>query len=331
MLDTLVVSDSLSKSDSILRACLHMGSGLYDLPSLYPATCTEMVSDTITRTFLGMPLEVATFVVPTIATLIVFALGYFISAVIKWHNKKKENQRYRECIFEWVKLLDKPIQKQIDSLRDLARRITSSDTLQPEAFIWSKSLVDKLNDISANNMLSVFVLDSKDNVQNKGKETFNVVSQFDYLSSVDKIVMEKYDEYKECCIGLLKHWNDTFPKLKEHKENIVVFDSQVSLIANSFYSIWNRWVKIANSKEFSMEINSKYLIEPMLKEMSEVSLECPSSRLAKDILEDINELYLISQQWTKSKEGYSQVFNDLANTIDRSYKQLCISCDDLKN
>lgn len=330
MLDTLVYSDSLYQTNSV-REYFLMDSGLYDPSYIYSTTCTMPLQESTIRTFLGMPIEIAAFIVPTIATLIVFILGYVISFFIKQYNKKKENQRYRDCIYEWIALLEKPIQKQIENLHELAQRINLSDTLQPEAFIWSKSLVDKLNDISANNMLSIFVLDSKFNVKGKKRETYNIVSQFDYLSSVDKVVMEKYDEYRGCCINSLNHWNKFFPRLKNHKENMVVSDTQVFTISKSFNSIWHSWFEQANQKEFSMEINSKYLIEPMLKEMVRLKKELPASQITNEILEDVGELNLIFQQWSKNKEGYSNIFNDLADTISRSYEQLQKSCDSLKN
>ena len=188
-------------------------------------TCETVVPKNENR-ILGMSQEAASIIIPTMASIIVFCLGVLIERIREKKKEERERIKYKEAILKWIELLNTPTNVQIKQLRDLANRIEKADDLQPEALNFSKSMANKINDLSVEKIISTFVIKEKNTHNDDASQAYNIVSQFDFLSSCDDEIKEKYIEYRSRLIELMEKWTILWKEFENLKENGNSSDNQ---------------------------------------------------------------------------------------------------------
>lgn len=289
-------------------------------------TYETVVSEKENR-ILGMPQGAASIVIPTIiptmVSIIVFCTGVFIERRREKKKEERERNKYKAAILDWIELLEAPIKTQINQLKDLAYRIGKAEDLQPEALNFSKSMANKINDLSVEKIISTFVIKEKNTHNDDASQAYNIVSQFDFLSTCDDEIKEKYIEYRSRLIELMEKWTILWKEFENLKENGNSSDNQNYDVWRTVFFSYKSWKdKYRQDGRIDYNIVSTELITPLLNTIIRKRSEYPSSKLAEQYYEVVYSLYLLLNEWNVLKAGYRDVFNGIANRIEQSYSVL---------
>ena len=284
-------------------------------------TCETVVSERENR-ILGMSQEAASIIIPTMASIIVFCIGVFIEKRREKKKEERERNKYKIAILDWIELLDKPIKTQIDQLKEFAHRISNATDLQPEALNFSKTMANKISDLSVEKIISTFVV-KENNTHYDASQAYNIVSQFDFLSTCDDEIKEKYKEYHSRLIKLMEKWNTLWKEFENLKENGNSIDSQNSNVWRTVLLTYKSWRdRYGQDGRIDYNIISTELIIPLFNAIIQKRSEFPASELAEQFYEVLYPLYLLLNEWNVIKTGYSDVFYGIANRIEQSYSVL---------
>lgn len=285
-------------------------------------TCETVVSEKENR-ILGMSQGAASIIIPTMASIIVFCFGVFIERRREKKKEERERERYKVAILDWIELLNTPIKTQINQLKEFASRIEKANELQAEALSFSKSMANKINDLSVEKIISTFVVKENNTKKDDAFHAYNIVSQFDFLSTCDDEIKEKYNEYHSRLIDLMEKWNTLWKEFENMRKNGNSSDNQNYDVWRTVFFSYKNWRdKYGQGGRVDFNIVSTELITPLFNAIIRKRSEYPSSKLAEQFYEVIYPLYLILNEWNVIKAGYSTVFIDIANRIEQSYSVL---------
>lgn len=272
---------------------------------------------------LGMSQGIASIIIPMSVSIIVFSLGIIIDKKREKNKEERERKKYKAAILKWIELLNTPIKTQINQLKDIADRIEKADDLQPEALNFSKSMANKINDLSVEKIISTFVIKENNTHKDDASQAYNIVSQFDFLSTCDDEIKEKYSEYRSRLTELIKKWNTLWKEFDNLRKNGSSTDSQDFDVWRKVLFSYKNWRdKYGQEGRIDYNIISTELITPLFNIIIRMRTEYPSSELAVQFYEVIYPLYLILNEWNMIKSGYRDVFNGIANRIELSYSVL---------
>lgn len=282
--------------------------------------CTNNI-DLVGRTMWGMPLDIASFMVPAIVSIGIFIIGLIIDGLCKRCKKSHEEKNFRKTIYCWTKLLEEPNAIQVKSLRQLADSILNTVTLQPEAYAFNRSMVNKLNDVSAEKMITLFAINRKGSDADY-RNAYNIVGQIAFLSEIEDDIHTKYSGYHNSCEKLMESWNEKWKQLMNHKKQLVGGGPQEVDIYRVICGCFNvlRKDHVSNKELFDDFIN------PLYDSLVEAKSENPSAKNGDLVFDDLFELKMIGMQWDAILKGYSKMFNDIADKIETSYNALRSSC-----
>lgn len=288
-------------------------------------------SSTISGTtdcFWGMPEGIARIVVPAGITLLVFVLGQIIIWYRSQTAMKNEVMNYRDIILTWIDLIQKPVEKQINSCRELSKNIANSQDIQPERFVANKMLAEKVDSIGIERYISTFMINTtKPKEENQNDlMTYNLISQFNFLKSIEPIIADTYKNYQTQIIELMMEWNNYFMKLDELTSNWskIIVDNKHPYFAfqQEIVKISNNWIKTAPNGRSTMVHSMNNLITPLGKIVGIELNANIKNEYAFQLSAILQQLRIIDLKWKTNIEGNSKLFEDIANSIDNSYKAL---------
>ena len=272
---------------------------------------------------LGMSQGIASIIIPMSVSIIVFSLGIIIDKKREKNKEERERKKYKAAILKWIELLKAPIYTQVEQLKDLASKIDNSIELQPEAFSFSKSMANKINDLSVEKIINTFVAKEKKENSGDSIHAYNIVSQIDFLSLCDGEVIKKYNEYHSRCIALVDKWNLSWNKFDVLRKTSNSSDSQDYSVFRNVLIQYKKWRdRHEQNEHLNYNDISTELIVPLFQALSNMKEEYPSSSLAVQFYDVIHSLYLILNEWNIVKSGYRDAFNEMANQIEKSYSVL---------
>ena len=272
---------------------------------------------------LGMPEGVASIVIPTAVTLIVFILS---ELVVYWRNKKqqqKDRKKYRNIVFQWCDVISPIITNQINACNSFSEILKASIDLQPESFVFTKSCVDKIKSIGADKLIEVFVMkpDGKVEKDKNATYTYNIISQFEYLSFTEIIIDRHYNKYHELITDLQQQWNSLDDTLSEAL-NDCTEDFYVKALE----------LKINALKTYKRNSSHDYLtnyVEPLIQiALSDKYLKTQNISKVIDVLRQ----YIMIEEHRKSIcDSYKEIFETIAENMRQSYESLQKACAYLKD
>lgn len=273
------------------------------------------VSPNVHKNIFGMSEDVAQILIPTITTILVFIVGQIIIWFRNQNKKYNEVKNYQNVILSWIDLIQTPVMQQVQLCRDFAVRMASSSSIQPERFSVKKMLANKLNTISVERYIYTFMINTKNPKGENDKMIFNLISQVDFLASIESDIVKKYKEYHNQILELMNEWNSTFNLLKKtvddwSKPPITEFRQPV-------IDFCRKSLESNPPQQDTLSIMNNLII-PLEKLVSQNSYNEDSFQL-KPIF---NQLEIIVYKWDVNKKGNSQNFNDIAKSIESSYRIL---------
>ncbi|MBV5282717.1 MAG: hypothetical protein JZU53_09840 [Paludibacter sp.] len=279
------------------------------------------------ETIFQLPESLARILIPALITLAVFLLGQIIIWFRNQKNIQNETNNYKKIILSWADLIKKPVEKQVSECRDLSLRIRNSQTINPERFGLIKMLANKVDSISIERFISTFMINSTNpKVDNKNeKMTFHIVSQLDYLMSMEKSIAETYKAYQDEINMIMDQWNDKFftlTKIIDDWSKKINNQHEYSNFQQELRRISVNWTRTAPDGRSTMIHSVNQLITPLSALVSAELNANINNEYAFLLSETLQHLRIVDLKWGACINGYSTVFNDIADDIEASLNAL---------
>jgi len=221
----------------------------------------------------GMPPELASILIPTIISLLVFSLGLFI----QWRGKKNDRlqvlKSYKTIIVEWTKLTEDTISTQNLLYQKFAQDLKQQENISPISFIREPFLIDRLNELNLKEFVDLIVINHKGDKTTNTLTLLGIVSHIQKLTNLENTVTEKYLEFSKYTISLAESWNANLTQLNNY---ITALASRTASSKNKdeiefyqqFSQVYNEFNSQANST-----ITSKTRVEKQISELEKVCIE----------------------------------------------------------
>ena len=251
-------------------------------------------------------------IIPTTVTIIVFVLGQFLSHLSKKEEKIKETITFRKTLFEWINLVQQPVIKQIELLRDFSDAVKTNKNLQNERLAFSRNMVGKIEIVTAENIMKYLLFNSsKPKIDKRAENAFNMISQIDFLKSLETEICKQYDAYQRQSLALFSDWNNNIQQIQR------LCSSSINIIEvrlmKDLIDIVYKWMEdIQNDNAVDIPKAYEKLIVPILKRCEEhVSGQANFSEV-DGIKEGALALENVYKRWNSITEGFSKMFADYA-------------------
>lgn len=279
----------------------------------------------------GMSDSVASVLIPTFSSIIVFALGWIITVLYNASTKRRAISSYRKAVFEWTDLVIQAVQKQVQSLKVLSKKLSSAQSLNPEPYEFARSMSDKLKDLSAEKVISVFIENCRYSLEDKrAKYSYNIISQYDFLSSIEAFVKGNYEAYNNQANALREQWNHLWMSMAHEMDAVRQMSPQDFMVGHRLRETINSFVEFGGQVGQMDMINSK-LIKPLNEVVDYCKKAYPEVRCYQPVYICIDNMTLLYRQWSAFTRGYSEVFSKNASTIEVSLAALQEAVDYFKN
>ena len=279
-------------------------------------------------TFWGLTPEWGAILIPTCCTLIVFIFGHLINALIKKTEKYHETKTFRDTVFSCIKIMGGPVSEQKVRINKLAESIYNTSLLQNVELKFNRSLADKIGFASADKIFKYFVLKSSiPDFAQSTNHAFNIVSQLDYLGSVENEVRTQYLAYQSASRDIMDSWNTSILKIQDvfHNMNSLgVDDSLAKRLHDSFY---NSAKKASYGSDVNVPVFYNGFLVTALKLIQDYDVKCGSDDSMVQLIKEIKYLYLVYERWLALKNGFRNVFSSIYSIISSSYSSLEDSMD----
>ncbi len=276
----------------------------------------------------GMPESFARIIIPAIITLFVFVVGQ----IIVWYRSQaaiqNETKNYRTIILNWIDLIKTTVEKQAKSCTELSGNIANSQDIHPERFEYSKMLAEKADSIGVERFITTFMINStspKKDAKND-KMTYNLISQFNFLKSIEPHIAFTYNSYQSQILELMHEWNVVFMKLDELTSD---WTAKITSPENPYYTfhhevvrISNDWIQGAPNGRSTMVYSMSNLITPLTDLTAEELNGNINNEYAFQMSAILQQLRIIDLKWRTNIEGNSKLFADLGTSISNSYLSL---------
>lgn len=287
-------------------------------------------------TICGMDKDTAAIVLPIATSILIFLGGGLGKVLYDFISKHKEINTSRNIVFRWSGMTANATKRQIASLRELSQRISESVVLLPEALSFSGNMADKLRDVSADYMTSLFVTNSKPNCgadDMREKYAFNIVSQYDFLTAIQQEIRNSYELYNKDCHDIIDRWNAVMKKSQLDRDamnsnlpedRLICGDNAVSSSLNEVFAAFMDGRDRSNDSFIGIY---EGLIKPLNAAVDICKTNFSKATCGKALYEDAREMLLIHGQWKANIEGYSAMFANIANALQQSADSLAEAID----
>lgn len=281
---------------------------------------TVFVHDTITT----LPLEAVTSavstgshdnIIPFIVALISFFLGVTADAILRNSAKKRSLMSIKSTIVFWYKKEHVLVEQTIQSISDMAKRISVSDLFQPEGTKIHNIDLSRLCDFRLDELINAFVENVKGEEES---ERFSYLYHFQKESRyIDLSVAEirsKHEQYVADIRNLMDEWNSAYKQLS------------VEIDKYPGYALRNKWQQLYRDCQsqgggigdhINFEKWDSSVIEPFIKYCESDAKEFnPFAILLK--LDDLRTIVIK----LRANREYSRLFSDYAMLMGKALESL---------
>lgn len=273
----------------------------------------------------GMTPAWGAIVIPTVVTIIVFVLGHIINHFSKQWERKRETIIFRNTLFGWIDLVQQPVIKQIESLSVFSNAIKNNRTLQNERLAFSRNMVEKIDIATAENVIKYLLFNSsKPKIDKRAETAFNMISQIDFLKSLESEIRIQYDSYQRESLALFNDWNHSIEQIQ--KLCFSKYNCKEESIMKDLIYIVDTWREgIQNDKEADVPKAFENLIVPILERCNEHIMGQANFSEVDGIKEGALVLANVYKRWKSIAEGFSKVFADYAEHANNALVVLMTS------
>jgi hypothetical protein len=297
----------------------------------------QALSDTISNSkkalipddngILGIPFELAKFIIPVIITILIFAIGQFIT----WLKAKKEIKNKvssnRHLILNWIDLMEDSISQQVKSCSEFSNRLSNSIDIQPETFQYNKLMANKIDDFSVDIFVDSFVTNSEGALKEQDKWCFNLISQFHFLKNIEEQIPDIYSKYQTQTFEIMNEWNVNFKKLddlisKQSRQINITPTHPTATYHGQIMNIANTWRAAAPNGRSSVTDTINNLVTPISNLTTTELKTNPTNDYAFNLSAILQELRISHLKWSTNKNGNVIVFKKLGENIEAVFQNL---------
>ena len=308
-MDTILVHNQATIPETIGTEILNMRGQLDGITVSVPDTISVSHAESAS-TILGMSIEIGAIVIPTVVSVVVFGLGIVINWLQKKRRCRSETIDFRNALFTWCDMVEKPVRKQCESLEALSDDIVSNKTIQGVRYSFSKSMVQHLEIASAENVIQHLINRSsaKKGEDKRAVFAFNMVSQIDYLQSVEIEIARQYDAYQIQSQEFLPEWNAEIMNIKE-KILAKPTCSREQIMLQEINNTYSLWANDSTSDEYVdvFKIQDRLLL-PIVNACNKQSILGQEFKNVESINKSALTLLTIIKRWQALNLGFSEVF-----------------------
>ena len=161
--------------------------------------------------------------------------------------------------------------------------------------------------------------------------SFRLISQYDFLSSIEIYIKECYDIYNQQANALREQWNDLVISLQHNLDVVTPNTSNEYSVGQELRDIVNSFM---DNRECDIDVIvsiNNQLIEPLNKAVDECKRKFPEVRSYLAVYECARKMSLLFNQWKTLTRGYSEVFSGIVSTIEESLGSLEQAVDYFEN
>lgn len=276
----------------------------------------DNISAPLNTSIFGMSEELASIMIPTVITIIIFCLSQILSFCYTKRKQYNETKKYRDIVLKWTDMIIPVVKQQADECKKISDAIKSSVELHPERFTFCMSAAEKINCIPADKFMEIFILRStlkcrfQDKHSNIEKNIYNIISSYNYLSQLQNIVEKNYISYQKQTIDLMNQWNTSYGILTEY------------ISANEH----SKYFDIMYNPSTSHIDCYKKIVVPLISKFKTVPGE-----VSFNIRRILNDLQMIERKRGSLFNEYAAIFNDFSDTIKSLMSTLEISVKFFEN
>jgi len=271
-------------------------------------------------------MELAKILIPVLVTILLFFIGYLIGWITTKYGKYKETKEYREMILEWIGLIEKPIQTQIDTCKKFAELVGSSEDLQPEVLEYNNFIIEKIETIPIERYIKTFVINTKGNIKEKYKRIYDLISQLDYLKKVQKEMLDYYEKYHSYCEELMNEWNTNFINLDAIVEKHTLENNVQDIPNDPFHlkilQIVIKWGRNSPNGQSSVKNSKLNLINPMVSLVSDELKIHPTNEYAYSLDICLQGLNITLKKLKENYKGNRILFSSIGHNMETSLETL---------
>lgn len=274
-------------------------------------------------------------IITVIISILVFAIGIFISWSFDRYKKKKELELYKLLIVEWTKCFKPSVDAFINHLDTFANELIKNSSLNIPKYVFVTLNFDKINSLPLDKLIDALVVNISTKIDKKiaVNSSYNLLNQLYFLEIIVKDIQKTYDNY---CIEnrkIMDEWNEHFMSLSEQLSQTSSDKSLDALECQYYEKIWNelkpfilvQHEKIRNGEDpdYSIsEFKEKFIIpayeyntNPVFAKSSKISKTILTiSMLRNTILkhEKINEFGFVFKERSESmKFSWDSVYSSV--------------------
>ena len=274
---------------------------------------------------LGMSTDVASIVLPIAVSLFVFFGGSISNTYLNYRKKKKLIEESREIVIQWADMVIKVVKEQVKAIDSLANEIRQSEELLPKAFHFMKNMAERLGDMTADRMESIFLINCKVSrrVEDKRRQNaYNIISQYVYLSLMEDEIQRAYDTYNHACNSIVSDWNRILKKTQSDIEVLAKLTEPANIGVRDNLCSTVRHYLVNRYRDNSFEKVYSGLIQPLEKAVMKCKSEFPEVSCGIAVYSDSQEMNFIYQKWRANKNGYSEMFSMMSRNLHKSIESL---------
>lgn len=201
-------------------------------------------------------------------------------------------------------------------------------------------MADKLQDVSAERMTSLFVTNSRPKCKKKDmreKFAFNIVSTYYSLIAIQDDIRDKYEIYNKACHDVIDRWNAVMIKSQRDRENLnstmlgCDASSSNEKVSKIMSCLFDSYFDGRDRTQDGFIRRYDEFIKPLNNAVDVCKTKYADATCGKAIYEDAREMLFIHGQWKANVEGYSKMFADIASTLQQSVNSLSAAIDYFEN
>lgn len=181
--------------------------------------------------------------------------------------------------------------------------------------------VDKINIANAENVIKYLMFNSsKPKEDCRAEKIYNLISQLDFLSSLESEILKLYDSYQKESRALYDYWNSNIKEIQRICAGN--YTTEESDLIGKLIGIVEKWmIKSRNDSEVDVPKTIDFLVNPIIEETKHQGFKQKGFAEVDRIKESSLNLLLVFERWKAISAGFSTVFSDYANN---AYKALSV-------
>ncbi len=279
----------------------------------------------------GMNEALASILIPTTVTIVVFLTGFFLNWLKSNYDKKRDIQSYRKLVLNWITKIEAGILEQSKSCISFSENFLEEKDIFIPKLRYTKLLVDRIVDVPLEKYISSFVINSKGLSNTNYDTTFKMIAHLDYVNNIEKQLKISYESLQKEVRLLVEEWNSGYFELYNLITNIDSLDIDRSDFRKKVGHIRDYWIMNCPNGRSNLNLSIELLVTPLTNLVKEKISDSSDKEFMLELYSNLQDLFIVQIKWNSLKEEFSYFFKDTGNNLRESLGALISAKEYFKN